>query len=152
MQARPQRLNRRGSGKPTPPKAPTFTGIVLDDKIDKTVTIYTCGKEILAVEDTVENLVEYKNIWIKSSTDTTVETNVYGADRIFKIPGLTAPVENVLADLKVENGSVTQINTKTDTITGMVQAVTKDYVEVQGYGKVALDDAFMIYDIYNALP
>lgn len=54
-----------------------------------------------------------------------------------KIPGLTAPVENVLADLKVENGSVTQINTKTDTITGMVQAVTKDYVEVQGYGKVA---------------
>ena len=126
-----------------------FTGIVLDDKIDKTVTIYTCGKEILAVEDTVENLVEYKNIWIKSSTDTTVETNVYGADRIFKIPGLTAPVENVLADLKVENGSVTQINTKTDTITGMVQAVTKDYVEVQGYGKVALDDAFMIYDIYN---
>ena len=80
-----------------------FTGIVLDDKIDKTVTIYTCGKEILAVEDTVENLVEYKNIWIKSSTDTTVETNVYGADRIFKIPGLTAPVENVLADLKVEN-------------------------------------------------
>ena len=31
----------------------------------------------------------------------------------------------------------------------MVQAVTKDYVEVQGYGKVALDDAFMIYDIYN---
>ena len=102
-----------------------FTGIVLDDKIDKTVTIYTCGKEILAVEDTVENLVEYKNIWIKSSTDTTVETNVYGADRIFKIPGLTAPVENVLADLKVENGSVTQINTKTDTITGMVQACHK---------------------------
>ena len=72
--------------------------------------------------------MEYKNIWIKSSTDTTVETNVYGADRIFKIPGLTAPVENVLADLKVENGSVTQINTKTDTITGMVQAVTKDFL------------------------
>lgn len=49
--------------------------------------MYTCGKEILAVEDTVENEVEYKNIWIKSSTDTTVETNVYGADRIFKNPG-----------------------------------------------------------------
>lgn len=126
-----------------------FTGIVLDDKIDKTVTMITCGKEILAVEDSVRDEVAYKNIWVKGSGEKAVYTNVYGADRTFQIPGLSSPVENVLADMKVVAGKVTEINIKTDTIAGNVLAVTKDYVEVQGYGKVSLDEYFMIYDIYN---
>lgn len=126
-----------------------FTGIVMDDKIDQTVQMITCGKEILAVEESVKDEAEYKNIWIKNSEEKAVYTNVYGADRTFQIQGLSAPVENVLADIKVIHGEITAINIKTDTITGNVLAVTKDYVEVQGYGKVALDEYFMIYDIYN---
>lgn len=126
-----------------------FTGIVLDDKIDKTVTMLTCGNEILALEESVKNEVEYKNIWIKSSEEKAVHTNVYGADRTFNIQGLSEKIENVLADMKLVNGSVTEINIKTDTITGNVLSVTKDYVEIQGYGKVTLDEYFMIYDIYN---
>lgn len=126
-----------------------FTGIVMDDKIDQTVQMITCGKEILAVEESVKDEAEYKNIWIKNSEEKAVYTNVYGADRMFQIQGLSTPVENVLADIKVIHGEITAINIKTDTITGNVLAVTKEYVEVQGYGKVALDEYFMIYDIYN---
>jgi stage II sporulation protein D len=126
-----------------------FTGLVLDDKIDKTVTMITAGNEILAIENTLYDTAEYKNIWIKSGSEKNVDTNVYGADRTFSIKGLSEPLENVLADIQVNNGEITAINIKTDTITGNVLTVTEDYVEVEGYGKVPLDEYFMIYDIYN---
>ena len=126
-----------------------FSGIILDDKIDKTVSMFVRNNEILSVIKVVSSNVEYKNIWVKSCNENVLETNIYGADRTFSIKGTTQSVTGVLADISLSNGKIKNINIKTDEIGGKVLSVTKDYVEIEGYGKVPLDKDFMIYDINN---
>ncbi len=126
-----------------------FSGIILDDKIDKAVTMLVRNNEILSVIKVVSLNVEYKNIWVKSCNENVLETNIYGADRTFSIKGTTQNVTGVLADISLSNGKIKNINIKTDEIGGKVLSVTKDYVEIEGYGKVPLDKDFMIYDINN---
>lgn len=126
-----------------------FRGLILDDDIDKTVKVIVKSNEILAIENTVSDDVTYRNVWIKNSNNSKLNVNVYGADREFTVSGLSENVESVLADLELVAGKVKSVSVKTDTINGKVLSVTKDYVEIEGYGKVDLDEYFMIYDINN---
>lgn len=126
-----------------------FTGLKLDDKIDHKVRIVVCDNELLAIESVLTDDVTYQNVWIKSSESNSVDFNIYGADRTFSVSGLSENVSNVLADVNLKAGKITGINIKTDTISGKVLSVTDQYVEIDGYGKVSLDEYFMIYDIYN---
>ncbi len=126
-----------------------FTGLILDKYKDKTIDVIVKNDEILIVRGLVSDSAEYKNVWIKGADDASVSVNAYGADRVFNIKGISDGISNVLADVKLSNGKVKQINTKTDTITGKVLSVTDGYVEIEGYGKVMLDEYFMIYDLNN---
>lgn len=126
-----------------------FNGLILDDKIDKTVSMIVKNNEILSVIDVTSNHAQYKNIWVKSCVDNVLETNIYGADRTFYIKGVSQNINSVLADINLTGGKVTQINIKTDEVAGKVLAVTADYIEIEGYGKIPLDKDFMIYDINN---
>lgn len=124
-----------------------FTGLIMDDKIDKTVRLIVRDKEILTVKEIVSDSVVYRNIWIKTSSEGNLYTNIYGADRTFYVEKLSESVAQVLSDIEIREGKIRRIDIKTDTISGKVLSVTSDYVEIEKYGKVTLDEYFMIYDI-----
>lgn len=124
-----------------------FTGIVLDDKIDHTVRLVVRGDEILSVAEVVEYSVTYKNIWIKEQDEGSIHTNVYGVERTFAMKGVNETVEQVLSDIEIVKGKVIRVDVKDDTISGKVQSVSDKYIELEGYGRVEVDDYFMIYDI-----
>lgn len=124
-----------------------FTGIVLDDKIDQTVRMIVRQNEILAIESVVSQGVTYRNVWVESSDNSILKINIYGAARQFRVKGLAEQVSGVLSDVEIVDGNVVRVDIKTDTISGKVLSVTADYVELDGYGKVKLDEYFMIYDI-----
>ncbi|MBQ4284376.1 MAG: SpoIID/LytB domain-containing protein [Lachnospira sp.] len=124
-----------------------FTGLILDDKIDKQVSMIVCKDEILAVVSVTAEEVIYKNIWVKYTTDNKIYTNIYGVDREFDVEGLERHVSKVLSDVKIVKGQVKNVDIKTDTISGKVLSATSQYIEIEGYGKVDLDEDFMIYDI-----
>lgn len=126
-----------------------FTGLILDKYKDKTIDVIVKENEILMVKEVVSDNVTYENVWIKSADESGIDASVYGADRIFKIKGISDNLSNVLADIVLESGKIKQINTKTDTITGKVLSVTNQYVEIEGYGKVPIDEFFVIYDLNN---
>ena len=127
----------------------SFKGLILDDKIDKSVLLVVRGKEILSVVKVVSDDVIYRNIWVKHSEGNDLYTNIYGADRTFYVENLSESVSQVLSDIRVAGGQVQQVNIKTDTIGGKVLSVSPEYVEIEKYGKVSLDDYFKIYDISN---
>lgn len=124
-----------------------FTGMVLDDKIDQTVRMVVRQNEILAIESVVSNGVTYRNVWVESSDNGILKINIYGAARQFEVKGLAEQVSGVLSDVEIVDGKVIRVGIKTDTISGKVLSVTADYVEIDGYGKVQLDEYFMIYDV-----
>ena len=55
-------------------------------------------------------------------------------------------IDNTLADIHLSKGKVKNISVKKDIIKGKVLSVTNEYVEIDGYGKVPLDEQFIIYD------
>lgn len=124
-----------------------FAGIILDDKIDKQVRFIVSNDEILTVVAVESEDVVYRNIWVKYSTDKKIYANIYGVDREFDINGLGENVTQVLSDIRLSKGKVKSVDIKSDKISGKVLSVTKHYVELEGYGKVDLDDYFMIYDV-----
>lgn len=124
-----------------------FTGLILDDKIDKQISMIVCRDEILTVTEVISEEVVYRNIWVKYTTDNKIYTNIYGVDREFDISGLSEHVSQVLSDIRISKGEVKNVNIKTDTISGKVLSATSEYIEIEGYGKVSLDMDFMIYDI-----
>ncbi len=124
-----------------------FTGLILDDKIDKRISVIVCSDEILTVNGVVSEEVTYRNIWVKYTTDNKIYTNIYGVDREFDVSGLSRHVSQVLSDIKIIKGEVQSVDIKTDTISGKVLSATSQYIEIEGYGKVNLDTDFMIYDI-----
>lgn len=127
----------------------SFKGLILDDKIDKNVLLVVRGSEILSVVKVVSDEVTYRNIWVKYSEGNELYTNIYGADRTFYVENLSESVSQVLSDIRVKAGRVQQVNIKTDTIGGKVLSVSPQYVEIEKYGKVNLDEYFKIYDISN---
>lgn len=67
---------------------------------------------------------------------------------------LYAPIGNVreqIADIVLSDGSVTEINPKTEKINGTVLSVDDSFVEVEGYGKIPLASDYKGYRIYKAL-
>lgn len=144
----PANLNNTGEWEAATTKGVfRFTGMVLDDKMDQTVRMVVRQNEILTVASVVADGVTYRNVWVESSDNNQLKLNIYGAERQFQVRGLTEPVSGVLSDIEIAEGKVVGIHVKTDTISGKVLSVTADYVEIDGYGKVRLDEFFMIYDI-----
>lgn len=126
-----------------------FEGLVLDNAIDKMATLIVKGNLILCVQRVQDESITYKNVWIESGTKTTLKVYAYGAYREFKINELSEDINGVLADINISNKKVIGIDIKTDTIKGKVLSVTNDYVEIDGYGKVPLEEDYKIYNIYN---
>lgn len=128
-----------------------YTGLIIRPYIDKVIKVFSVDSEILFVEKIVDNSANYKNIWIKNVEEGIVYTNVYGAERQFSVKKLSQDVGSCLADIKVDAGRLRSVSIKDDKISGKVLSVSDDYIEIQGYGKIPLDESFMIYDNKDSL-
>lgn len=128
-----------------------YTGLIIRPYIDKVIKVFSVDNEILFVEKIVDNSTTYKNIWVKNVDNGIVYTNVYGAERQFSVKKLSQDVGSCLADIKVESGKLKSVAIKDDTISGKVLSVSDDYIEIQGYGKIPIDESFMIYDNKDSL-
>ena len=51
-------------------------------------------------------------------------------------------LKDVLADIEVIDNRVVRIAMKTDTIRGKVLAISKDFIEIEGYGKCSFPSAY----------
>lgn len=127
-----------------------FAGIALDYAIDRSATLIVRGKEILCVQKT-EDMTTLRNAWVIYGNGNTLSVFVGGVKREYKVSKLSQNIDNVMADINLEQGRVTAVNTKTDTISGKVLSADKDYIEIEGYGKVPLDDRYRIYRTYGEL-
>ena len=90
------------------------------------------------------------NVWINEGKDKEVDVFIGGIDRVFnaKFP-LSSSIERVVGNITMENQKVVQISVKPDTIRGKVLLTGKDFIEIEGYGKVPLEENYKIYKLYG---
>lgn len=120
--------------------------------LDKGIQAKVCGTEILYLTAVTTEKIVIRNVWIMKGKGKQVDTFVSGLQKKFegKYP-LSNEIEKVVGDITIENQKVIQISVKPDIIKGKVLQSGKDFIEVDGYGKIPLDQEYKIYKIYGEL-
>lgn len=126
--------------------------IVTDNYVDKGIHVLVCGQEIIYISAVTTDNMTIHNVWITKGVDQKVDTFISGIKRSFetKFP-LSGPIERVVGDISIENQKVVQISVKPDVIHGKVLLANDKIIEIEGYGKLPLDEGFRIYKIYGDL-
>lgn len=114
--------------------------------LDTRVEAVVKNEEILMYVRLISGSVEYNNVWIEEASENKVALNIYGTKREYAGVKLSENVSLKLGDIMIKDGCVKSISVKNDVISGKVLSVTKEYVEISGYGEVLLDDFFRIYN------
>ncbi len=123
-----------------------FDGIIATPYIDRQVLAIVRDNRLLCIERKISDEVDYSNVWLKYDNNGMLYVNFYGVEKKLKIGKVNDDIDNTLADIHLSKGKVKNISVKKDIIKGKVLSVTNEYVEIDGYGKVPLDEQFIIYD------
>lgn len=92
------------------------------------------------------------NVWIEKGTGHDITIFSEGKSIQYQTKHkLSEEVENVVGDVQLENGVVTKVSVKPDKITGKVLVGNEDYIELEGRGKVTLDENYKVYRIYDGI-
>lgn len=131
-----------------------FQGLSLDPYLDHELSAYMRGGEMIHVlEDKGQNTV-YRNVWLMDGDEE--ELLVYLGDIERRIPfkkksKKTEELIHKLADIQMEDGKVTKVSLKQETITGKVLSVQEDAIEIEGYGLVPLDEEYKVLKTYGEI-
>ena len=132
----------------------TFYGLVLDPLADHQLKAYVRDSEIIHVTEDMGSDTEYRNVWILDGDENSLL--VYLGDIERRIPfrkktGKTEKMLHHMADLEMENGKISKVSLKTETITGKVLSVQEDAIELEGYGKIPLDSEYKVLKTYGGM-
>lgn len=129
-----------------------FEGINTKDYLDKKVNVYIKGNEIIYIQNVVDSEVTLHNVWIISNKGEDISVFINGVGRTFQaVSNLSEDVKQVVGDLVIVDKKVVKLNIKPEKINGKVLVATDQYIEIEGYGKVDLEDNYRIYRIYGEL-
>lgn len=117
---------------------------------DKKIQAMTYGKEILFVQEILENEAVYENVWIISGKEGQLQAYMYGGERSYHT-SMEDTIEDTVADITVKEGKIAKISLKRDEIEGKVLSIDRSFIEIEGFGKIPLDDNFRVYKNYGNL-
>ena len=125
------------------------------DITDKKISFIYRENIILFVIKTEEE-TEFQNVLIKKTEGDNVTVQLFGVERTFEVRGLgnseNAILENVLADIVAEQGNVRELRLKREKISAKVLSVSEDTIELEGFGRIPVSNAFRVYKTENFVP
>lgn len=118
-------------------------------KNDQKVSALIRDNQIIYIYDYVNEDIRYENVLIIKTENETVTVSLSGRKREFTVKGLGENLTNVLADIEIDNGTVTALILKRESISGKVLAVGDGGIEIEGFGKVMLSSKCRYYIGYK---
>ncbi len=120
--------------------------------LDKGIKALVCDQELVYIYDETTEPIAIHNLWIEKGEGTQIDVFVNGIERSFTAKArLSQNIEKVIGDLTIENGKVVKILQKPDVIQGKVLQTGKDFIEIEGYGKIPLEEDYKIYRVYGKM-
>ena len=97
-----------------------------------------------------EESVVLENVWLVEMTQTNLVVLYDGQQHSYDLKQpLQATIKECIIDLVVEQGYVTKITVKQDTIAGKVLRIGEDFVELEGYGCLKVAESSRVYQMYT---
>ncbi|MFT4144512.1 MAG: SpoIID/LytB domain-containing protein [Mobilitalea sp.] len=125
---------------------------LIDRYLDQGVQALVCDKEIIYIMRPSDSETVLRNVWIAEGKDSKVQTFINGIDRSFTtVYKLSTELSKVVGDITIANKKVVSISVKPDIIQGKVLRTGENFIEVEGYGEIELEEDYKIYKIYGTL-
>ncbi len=121
------------------------------DYLDEQISVIFCGSEIVYIQKTDTSDVILYNAWILSCDNDILLAYINGQTRQFKVGNTSFDVSGVVGNLTIQKKEVIQLDTKTDIINGKVLMTSSQAIEIEGYGRLTLDENYKIYKIYDEI-
>lgn len=124
----------------------------LENYIDYSVTALVSGSNLVYIKEVLEEETLLSNVWIAQGKGDSVSVFLHNTYKDFSTKSpLSKEVTGCIGDLTMKDGKIVKISIKPDKIEGKVLVANKDFIEVQGYGKLPLHKNYKIYKIYDEL-
>lgn len=109
-----------------------------------------CGNEIVFITGFSDRAVTIPNALIVYGEDTTLDCYINGDGTKLecRFP-LAETMEKKVADITIQGKKVMELTLKPDTIRGKVLLTGDGQIEVEGYGKLQLQENYRIYKLYG---
>lgn len=130
-----------------------FDGLSVDYYIDREINVLHKDGQIICILGVNSEKITYHNAFILSASDGKVKAYTEGTIREFSYKDKKTDdeikLENVVADIIMDNKKIVDIIFKTDTIAGKVLAISSSYMELENKGIYNIDDNCKIYKLYG---
>lgn len=122
------------------------------DCLDRTLRFLVREGEIICcIQEGSGEIVLY-NALIQSGSDTSMTFYAQGILREVEIRlPLSEEISKTIGDITLEKGVVSAVTIKPEVVNGKVLMADKKQIEVEGYGRLPLDENYRIYKIYGEL-
>lgn len=131
----------------------SFEGLSLDSYIDKEIIVGIKDNEILYVKEISTEKPTLKNAYIKEGNFKNKNINVFmgGVSREF-LYDINNKVENgIIADIKIDDDTITSIFTKDIIETGVVRKISKEKIYIEGKGEFSINADAKFYSTITEL-
>ncbi|TAH64422.1 MAG: SpoIID/LytB domain-containing protein [Anaerolineaceae bacterium] len=119
---------------------------------NKGIEVLTCGNEIVYISKIHREKILLHNVWIKQGKGSNVDAYINGVHKELQTQfKLSQDFEKVIGNISVENEKIVAISVKPDRIQGKVLLSGEDFIEIEGYGRIPLEEDYKIYKIYGEL-
>lgn len=119
---------------------------------NKAIEALICGDEIIYISKIHEDKVTLHNVWIKEGKSVVVDAYINGIHKELETQfKLSQEIEKVIGDISIQNEKVVSISVKPDMIKGKVLLSGEDFIEIEGYGRIPLEEDYKIYKIYGEI-
>lgn len=124
----------------------------INNFVNQKVTALLYGDRIIYVKEILDEETVLYNAWITQGTGQKVKSFIHGVTKEFQTKySLSEEINEVVGDIIVQNQEIIGIRIKPDRIDGKVLVTNKEYIEVDKYGQIPLDENYKIYKIYGEL-
>lgn len=106
------------------------------------------------IDETVQRKTDtdqLKNVWVLESTPDSITVLDGNTHRSFQVDTKEAILANQFVDLSYKENEVKEIRIKKDWIQGRVLSIDETTIEIEGYGKLPLEESLKIYKTYGEI-
>jgi len=121
------------------------TGMSFEAYLDREVSILRRGHEILAIAGMADETPTIRNAYIVERNTHSITIFAGGAQRTYLYDTTTLPPGHI-ADIRINGHIAESVQIFEHTVSGIVNEVTQNHVEIADIGRIPLHSDFGIYD------
>ncbi len=118
--------------------------------VDSKIKVMVKGNQFIYIKGTTEEETTLHNIWVTEGKGDTLTAFLLNMEKSFTTRyQLSNEIKNTICDVVIKDKKIVKISLKPDVVNGKVLSGGKNFIEIEKYGKIDLDENYKIYKIHG---